>query len=52
MKKYKVLHDLDDIYEVWDFNTLLKLKDEGDYLFKGTLPECEAWINLTEEGYL
>ena len=24
----------------------------GTVLFQGTLPECEAWIRLTEEGYL
>ena len=50
MKKYKVNFFQDNIYEVMEFNP-----DEDSYcdqVFQGTLPECEAWIRLTESGYL
>jgi len=51
MKMYKVRIFAGNIYEVieitvdgWD-STEVKV-------FQGTLPECDAWINLTEGGYL
>lgn len=63
MKRYKVQLLEDNIYQVfgWDdacyasFNCTGIARGSFDYstvLFQGTLPECEAWIRLTEEGYL
>lgn len=43
--KYKVRYLSDDNYEVYDIET-----DES--MFSGNIAECEAWIRLTERGYL
>ena len=51
MKKYKVEHDLDGIYQVFQVDEYNNT-DYTEHLFRGTLPECESWIRLTEEGYM
>lgn len=46
--KYKVCFLQDNIYQVID-------DDDDDYynvLFQGTLPECQAWIWLKQNGNL
>lgn len=42
---YKVEFYMDNEYNIID-------TDHNISVFKGTLPECDAWINLTENGYL
>ncbi len=51
MKYYKVRLSMDDDYEV------VELSDPNDFIwdsdnevvFRGTLPECAAWIQLKEK---
>lgn len=45
MKKYKVKFYMDNEYEV--LNT-----ESYEIEFQGSLADCEAWIKLTERGYL
>jgi hypothetical protein len=61
MEKYKVANLQGNIYQVFVWNPEIvnsfDPREKGDYdyndpLFQGTLPECEAWINLKEKGYL
>jgi hypothetical protein len=61
MKEYKVRFYQDNLYEVIEiihkdlFNGLGKLVST-DYdeksVFQGNLADCEAWIKLTEGGYM
>jgi len=44
-EKYDIRIYMDDIYAVY-------LKDNnGDYLFKGTLQEVNAWLDLQSKGF-
>jgi len=43
--KYKVCFWEDGIYEVVEIST-------HETKFKGSLSDCEAWIRLTNKGYL
>ena len=55
MKKYKIQLLQDNIYQVFGLAVswgMSGIYDFTNVLFQGTLPECEAWIRLTEEGYL
>ena len=51
MKTYKVRLMEDNIYEVIEV-TLIGWDRIEKKVFQGTISECEAWINLTENGYL
>lgn len=33
-------------------NTYQVFNDEMEVQFQGSLTDCDAWINLTEKGYL
>ena len=65
--KYKVQFLQDNIYEVYErlysgpnwVSSYLSQTISRDVpietwskVFQGTLPECEAWINLKEKGYM
>ncbi len=59
--KYKVEHLEGSTYQIWKikFPKDIITTDSPSYLraywevvFQGTLPECEAWINLHEKGYM
>ena len=57
---YKVTHLEDNIYQVTERIEIIEKrlieyiqgKNGNSVLFQGTLPECEAWINLKEKGYM
>jgi hypothetical protein len=52
-KEYKVSNLEDNIYQVFEAHINEEIEIlYWDVVFQGTLPECEAWINLTEKGYL
>ena len=42
--KYKVRFFQDSTYQVLD--------EADNTMFQGSLADCEAWIRLTEKGYL
>lgn len=44
--KYDIIPREDNEWVVYQ-----KDKFEGDYLFKGTLEEVNAWISLKEKGF-
>lgn len=51
MKQFKVRLFQDNIYEI------IKITIDGwnnieEKVFQGTLSECEAWLRLTNDGYL
>jgi len=57
--KYKVTLMMDQTYEVWKINQEVDNLDtdtipETKYekAFQGSLADCEAWIRLTEQGYM
>ena len=52
--KYKVFFYMDGLYEVWEYKHGYEnsVPEDGEVVFTGTLPECDAFINLTEKGYL
>jgi hypothetical protein len=43
--KYKVVPLMDDTYQVIDTET-------NSVMHQGSLSDCEAWIRLTERGYM
>jgi len=45
--EYEVRLWQDDIYAVYNVGDTFS----GNYLFKGTLPEVNAWLSLKEKGY-
>lgn len=44
---YQIRNYQDNIYAVYPED----VTDLCDYLFKGALPEVNAWISLNEKGY-
>lgn len=60
MSKYRVQLFQDDIYEVIEVNKLVEGQPWAGWheyhddvkVFQGTLSDCEAWIRLTEKGYM
>ena len=48
--KYEVVFWQDDEYVVYE--TAEEYRIGYDYIFKGTLPEVDAWIRLKEKGLL
>ena len=52
MIKYKVRLFQDERYEVYTVNTDSYWKEHESGLFIGSLADCEAWIRLTERGYM
>jgi len=63
MRRFKVQLLQDNIYQVFGWDDAAYISSgftgfpQGSYdyntvLFQGTLPECDAWIRLTEDGYL
>jgi hypothetical protein len=44
MSDYKVYAYIDELYEVVD--------SRGDQVFRGTLVEVHAWLELKDKGYL
>ena len=61
-KKYKVVYFENNEYQIfqWDYDIIDPdniFPSNGGYnysnpVFQGTLPECDAWIRLSEGGYL
>lgn len=50
--KYHVLSYDDDEYRVVDADQWYEGTEPLETLFHGTLADCEAWIRLTEQGYM
>ena len=50
--QYKVRCYLDDEYEVFKIISNYFGDSYEEVVFKGTLPECDAFISLTEKGHL
>jgi hypothetical protein len=51
--KYKVIsnnNSFEDIYEILEFNPDEDIFEPTGY--RGSLADCEAWINLHEKGYM
>lgn len=51
-KKYKVRFQKDDTYQVVEEYEITSGDWHYTVLFSGTLADCEAWIRLTEKGYM
>lgn len=49
--KYKVECLQGDIYQVF-IPSGYEPEDRSTVWFQGTLPECDAWIRLHEQGYM
>lgn len=45
MKKHRVSHLIDNTYQVYDTET-------SETVYQGSLADCEAYIRLTEGGYM
>jgi len=52
MTEYKVRFFQDNIYQVVEIDSNPGLGYNEIPVFQGTLPECEAWIRLKNDGYL
>ncbi len=50
MKEYKVRLVKDETYKV--VKVAYDENEDDETVFVGTLSDCEAWIRLTEKGYL
>jgi hypothetical protein len=61
--RYKVQFFQDNIYQVFEMQFDIYSQDQttvysasnlwsASPIFQGTLPECEAYINLKEKGYM
>jgi len=65
MNKYKIEHLENDTYQILEntnyesnnwynpaYPNMFPLNEKWEVVFQGTLPECDAFINLKEKGYM